>query len=885
MSSDSPPRNDPVAPLIPLLDRISGLLGDRAAPVQAEVHLALDRVRLVCNENENALDDLVQLHREVAASLMAAREEIDALPFVVLNCDEQLIVSPGNQAARDFLGPMQQDQSRHLRDIVAPNDLSGLLNVFAQVEPGQPLNIPVLRMTHANGRNVSVVAHVSVPRDRPSLRRMTIGWPLSLDESIQNIALLERLLDDSDEMISVMGPQGQLLYANWAWAESHGVSKQNIEGRNRLDLMTLHEALRDERLDRRVLREGVSLTTTETRATADGAFGSAAAEAVVQYRMRKFLVHDDLGNAIGVASRSRDVTAETTDMERLRLNALVVEHSLDAIIVMDEGMRIVHVNPAFQSMTGFGPGRVLGKTMDSLLSTDRGRGARREMLAHLQDQGHWRGELVTRKSSGEELTVWCSASRLTDDAGNVIGYFAIESDLTSLRQIQAENERLAKFDQLTGLPNRLRMFERLEDMLQLAQQRSASFAVIFLDLDAFKSVNDTLGHAVGDALLVQIAHRINGTLRNNDLAARIGGDEFVVILPGLGVESASKVAKRLLAELEQPFDLPGFPEYRPAASVGLALYPDHGKTAAELLRNADTAMYSAKSDRTRMAVYCASMGHEAAKTLDLRNALLIAIERQELMLYFQPLFNLTDQQVIGAEALLRWNRPGLGVVQPNDFLPFAKAAGLMPVIDGWVMSHAISLLGRWHATSMLPPGWVLSINQSVDNLNSPDWQKVLADLMTNAGLLHPAHLSALQIELTEGQVSGPMDTAVRNLRGLKELGVRLAVDDFGTGHSNLSYLRTLPISTLKIDAGFISGIETDSNQQVLVDAMLSLGTKLGYEVLAEGIETESQRRTLLKMGCKLGQGYLVSAALPEGDFASRFLTIKAGVAPPKLRIH
>lgn len=785
------------------------------------------RLRVMLAELEMALEDLMAQNRQLARGLP---EMADRLGLPHLTCDGTLRILTCNGAARDLAGIVV---GANLGTVLPQAEADALL-AAARRRPGDARIGPlVLNPLGLHGPHRAEV----VPLPQEPGFHLLLTPVARLAQASETI--LQHCLDDWGDEITVADLSGQIIY------------------RNRPALLAsappLHESLQQSDMTRHVLVTGGRLTRMLERAGGQ------------QVAVTKFPLTDASGQVIAVATRVHDATQEMRERADLQFSSLVLEQSLDAILVTDARLRIRTVNPAFQNLTGFGASMICARALETILTRQSSLWTWGKLRAGLLGEGHWQGELSLRTAVGKDVAVWCSASRLADETGKVIGHVFIQSDLTRLRQIQKENETLARFDTLTGLPNRKLMLDLLDEILIEAQQHDQKFAVLFIDLDNFKSINDSLGHATGDGVLVTVAQRLAESLRVEGTVGRIGGDEFVVLLPRCDEARARAVALTLLEACAHPVALEGLADYRPTASLGIALFPDHGDTGNELLRSADTAMYAAKAGRARLATFCPAMRHAAATLLDVRNALTGALERGEFELHYQPIFRLSDRAITGAEALLRWRRPGHGLLMPDSFLDTAEAAGLLRTIDAWVLAQAVSDLGRWRAAGLVGPKWRMSVNQTADDLAQSTWVPALVSAMAAAKL--PPDATCLQIELTEGHMAGTRQTLQTNLREMERLGVRLAVDDFGTGYSNLAYLRRLPITMLKIDKGFVVGIEEDADAQVLARAMIGLGDQFGYEILAEGIETEGQRQALAAMGCVLGQGYLVAHPLPMTDLA------------------
>lgn len=664
------------------------------------------------------------------------------------------------------------------------------------------------------------------------------------------------ILEAFEDEIAIFDVEGRLVHANEAWRKTHAGAEP---GQPLHLILPLHDALREMAAHARVLA-GQPSAPTSTREH-PGRNGIAS-----QRETTHHLIRDFRGSEHAILVRCRDMTEQYRQEQDSRFATMVLDQSLDAIIVTSPTLRMLNVNPAFMKLTGFKQSTLLSKSLESLRPAGEGHVADewRAMSKGLAEEGHWRGELTLRRADGSQVVVWCGASQLLNENGKILGHLLVQSDLSTILQIQADNDRLSRFDTLTRLHNRKAIVQRTDECLLQARRAKQSSAVIYLDLNDFKSVNDSLGHSAGDQLLVAIAERLVATAGAANMVARIGGDEFLILLPFADVAAAEALAERLLSEICRPVDLDGMDGYRPLASLGIAAYPEHGLTSDELMRSADMAMYSAKSKRASYASFHVEMRREATQILEMRNALNGALGRGEFRLVYQPIVRLSDGQMVGAEALLRWLSPGRGLLAPGEFMQFAEMAGLLHHIDRWVLRTAVADVADWRAAGLVAPDWWVSVNQTAEDLVRPDWGICITEAARVAG-----H-GGLQIELTEGHVSGSLEALQRGLRELDVLGVKLAVDDFGTGYSNLSYLCSLPITTVKIDRSFVQGLETQRQSQTLVRAMIGLSRQFGYSVVAEGIETQGQLAFLREEGCDMAQGYFFARPLNSMDFR-RFL--------------
>ncbi len=576
------------------------------------------------------------------------------------------------------------------------------------------------------------------------------------------------------------------------------------------------------------------------------------------------------GCGTGVLLQLLDRTREFEAHRRRCLSESVFLYSREAIFVTDDAGCIERVNPAFERITGLPLSAVQGRPAVFLFQRAEA-GAPDlcgEVLAGLEQQGHWTGELVSRDASGKSLVWWANVAVVRDEGGFRHGYMAILTDLTEQRRNQAEILRLATTDSLTGLPNRALFLDRLRQAVSRAGRERQSFALLFADIDHFKAVNDTLGHAVGDELLVVIAHRLADSVREMDTVARLGGDEFVMLLPNISREHAVELSVRLLQYLREPMALEGLPDYRAQASVGLVMYPEDGQDADALLRHADEAMYAAKRQgRNRLQVYSAELGASSQEVLHLHLELRRALDQGQLRVRLQPKFRLDDLSVVGAEALVRWQHPRLDLLGPGDFLAVAQQHQMLGEIDIWVLQATLRQVDAWAAHGRWPEAWTVSVNLSASDIQQPYWSAQL-DQLLRGSRLQPRWID---IELGETVWARPTPAMLERLRQLQALGMSLTIDDFGTGYSSLSYLKHLPVNGVKIDQGFVHGMLGNESDRVLVETITELARRLGLALVAEGIENEAQRHLLLEIGCQVGQGYFLSPPLTPEEFAARFL--------------
>ncbi|HRY16064.1 MAG TPA: EAL domain-containing protein, partial [Candidatus Competibacteraceae bacterium] len=513
-----------------------------------------------------------------------------------------------------------------------------------------------------------------------------------------------------------------------------------------------------------------------------------------------------------------DITERHQANEKLRLSAAVVASTRDGVVITDLEARILVVNPAYCEITGYSEAEALGQTPRILQSGRHDRAFYQAMWASLQETGHWRGELWNRRKNGELYPQWLTVSVVRNPQGEATHYVGVLTDMSQIRYIEARLERLAHYDPLTDLPNRLLVQSRLAHALEQAQRHGHQVSVLFIDLDQFKTINDSLGHPVGDQLLQAVAWRLSGRFRQEDTLARLGGDEFLVVLEYLKrPEEAVAVARSILGLLEQPFKLNGDQEIYVSASIGISLYPDDGYSAAELIQHADTAVYQAKTQgRNTCRFYTETLTRAAHERLDLESRLRRALERGEFLVHYQPLMSAQERQMVGVEALVRWQPPDKALMSPMRFIPLAEETGLILPLGEWVLRTACTQAKAWMNAGGLP--LLLAVNLSARQFQQPDLIDRVRAVLLDTGL--PS--TCLELEITESTLMEQGQQAVSTLAALKELGIRLAIDDFGTGYSSLAYLKRFPIDKLKIDQSFVRDIPYDSNDMEIAAAIIAL---------------------------------------------------------------
>ncbi|WP_053156324.1 bifunctional diguanylate cyclase/phosphodiesterase [Pseudomonas sp. Pf153] len=573
-----------------------------------------------------------------------------------------------------------------------------------------------------------------------------------------------------------------------------------------------------------------------------------------------------IGNENCMLTIARDITERHLMQEKLQQAATVFESTAEGVLITDTQQHISAVNRAFTEITGYSETEALGHTPRLLASGLHDSAFYAAMWHQLTAEGHWQGEISNRRKNGELYPSWLTISAVRNREQQITHFVAVFADISSLKHAQAKLDYQAHHDPLTGLPNRTLFESRLLSALNSQQENGGQGAVLFLDLDRFKHINDSLGHPVGDLLLKGIAVRLREQLRDIDTVARLGGDEFIILLPGLQQPSdAEHIAQKLLNCFAAPFQA-GEHEFFISASIGTSLYPQDGCDVATLVKNADAAMYRSKAKgRNRVESYTRDLTAQASERVAMEYELRRAIERNELSLSFQPKISLIDNQLVGAEALIRWYHPTFGDVPPEHFIPLAEENGMILQIGDWVLEHACRQLCEWNSTyESLGP---LSVNLAGAQLRQPNLLGRIEQLLRE-NRLKPG---LLQLEITENFIMSQAEEALTVLHQLKKLGVQLAIDDFGTGYSSLSYLKRLPLDILKIDQSFVRGLPDDPHDVAIVRAIIALGRSMQFSIIAEGVETLAQQQFLTEEGCEQIQGYIVSLPLCAEEFAATFL--------------
>lgn len=574
------------------------------------------------------------------------------------------------------------------------------------------------------------------------------------------------------------------------------------------------------------------------------------------------------GVCVGRVWSFRDITKRKAAAASLELARRVFEVSSQGILVCDADFRVVDVNRSFCEMLGDPAQEMLGRGITQIGRWEPGWAVDDDFIVQLRGNGEWWGELRSGATEdGHVRVIWAGFNAVRDENGVVANYFGIFSDITPLKKAEAQLQQLAYFDSLTGLPNRRLFKERVESSISAREEGSHGIALLFVDLDRFKFVNDSLGHLSGDQLLVRVAERIRAEVRGEDIVSRQGGDEFAIALFDVrDTAVVGEVSARVINAISRPFTIDGQDIIYIGASIGICLLPAQAGDFEEGMRKADTAMYLAKAAGKGRYCFWDDKAQKKMETRMLVEAeLRDAIRHDQLQVNYQPILDANDRSVVSLEALMRWQHPKRGTILPNVFIPVAEEIGLMPELESWLIQKVCWQLQAWRALAV--PLVPVSINVSAQHMGDSLLEQRIAGALEH----HEVPSELLSIEITESTAMSEPQKAIDVLRALRRRGVRSAIDDFGIGYSSLSHLKQLPVDTLKIDRSFVRDLEVDQNDRDIARAVVDLGHSMAMRIIAEGVETDAQLEILRRMGCDLVQGWLFAKAAPADEVAAFLL--------------
>lgn len=689
-----------------------------------------------------------------------------------------------------------------------------------------------------------------------------------LARSTEQVRKLSRAVEQSPNSIIITDPEGVIEYVNSQFCRISGYVPEEVVGKT----MRMHQS----GVTPIEVYEELWRTIKAGQTWQGELLNKSKAGKLYWEQLSISPIFDEQGRITHFLSEQIDITSRKQAEEQIRLFEKVFANANEAILISDANNRILSVNPAFTELTGYTAAEVIGRNPSMFASGQMDADFYREMWASLEANGKWQGEVVDRRKNGELFAEWLSISAVRDDSARLTHYIALMSDISERKAAEERMTYLAQHDVLTGLPNRMLFQDRLLQAITYAERQQSNVALLFLDLDRFKNVNDTLGHQVGDQLLQEVTRRIRECVRSSDTVSRQGGDEFVIMLPNLGeLGDILPVVNKLIESIASPYELAGHVLHI-TTSVGVSVYPQDGSDIETLIKHADTAMYQAKeAGRNGYRFFTTEMNRAVARRVGLENKLRGALKRGELLLHYQPQVDLVSGQVIAAEALVRWQHPEEGLIAPVEFIPIAEETGMIVPIGEWVLNEACRQNQEWRNMGLRDI--VVAVNLSPLQFQERNLTETISAALSRSGM--PA--SALELEITESAMMKNPQQAIDMLNKINGLGIKVSIDDFGTGYSNLANLKHFPLDKLKIDQSFVHDLSTNNDDAAIVSAVISMAKSLKLRVIAEGVETIEQLRFLEKLSCDKIQGYHFSKPLPADEFGkllasgrmlSRFLT-------------
>lgn len=665
----------------------------------------------------------------------------------------------------------------------------------------------------------------------------------------------QAILNTTGALIIVLDPDGRITSFNQACEKTTGYSEAEIRGRSYLDLLTT-----DERKSVKTVFKSLKAGDFPNQFTNDWVTKNKERRTIT---WANTVLLDSNGEILNIIGTGIDITEQKQAEHELELIASVFDNTSEAIVITDSQYQVLRVNEAFTKITGFTTTDVVGKTPAVWRSYTHDKSFYQRMDSSLQNEGHWRGEIVNRRKNGEVFPTWQNITSIRNTQGEIIQYISILSDISKQKDTEKHIQHLHYYTELTNLPNRDLFNQLCEVAVVRAKDEKRKLSLIAVNLDQFKHINDSFGHPAGDQLIKMVAKRLENALPEHDTLSHFWGDEFAILAEGIrDSQDAFNLSQELHEVLKEPFHVNNH-EIRLTTSIGLTLFPDDGEDVTSLIRNMVTAVNHAKNQgRNNIQFYTRELTESALQRVTLGNELQRAIEQNELVLFYQPQYSLKTGKMIGAEALIRWQHPEHGMIPPFKFIPVAEENGLIIPMGEWVLKNACQQMRTWldQDSSMER----ICVNVSGQQMQQEELVGCVENVLHETGLKP----SQLELEITESFIMKQTETVIKTLDGLKQLGVFLSIDDFGTGYSSLSYLKRLPVHKLKIDRSFISDIPSNTNDEVIAKAVLALGQSLQLEVIAEGVETKEQQEFLRKLNCDAVQGYLYSQPVPAEKFAT-----------------
>jgi len=812
----------------------------------------------------NFIDITERLNRMKALQLSEShfRTLAELSPVGIYRSNEQGVAIYANDAIAEMVGlPLADCLGSGWVGSLHPEDRARVPKIWQDAVSHRKKFSAEYRFVHADGAETCCIGEAVPEYNADGEFIGYIGTLVDLTDiqlAQKQLAHFGRILDDSVNEIYVFDATTlEFIYVNQGAKDNLGYADDELAKLTPIDLKPELSVAQLESLLAPLRcgeKERVHFETVHRRK--DGS----------DYPIEVYLQLSDYAGRPAFHAVIQDITERLETEQHLQQYAAIFNSTSEAMMITDSDSRIIEVNHAFERVTGYSGEDVLGNTPALLKSGKHEDGFYDAMWEKISETGNWRGEIWNQRKSGEVYPGWLNINAIYNSRGDIMNYIGVFADISMVKESEEQLDYLAHHDPLTSLPNRLLFQLRLEQAMKHARRNSAKMALIYLDLDRFKQVNDSLGHHIGDLLLIEAAKRIVAVLRAEDTVARLGGDEFAVILDGITNEQQlPMVAKKIVRVLSSCFEITDYELYV-SASVGIAIYPKDGETGNELTKNADMAMYHAKhKGRNTFQFYDIGLNRRLKKRMSLETDLHRAIERDQLSLHYQPQFFLNDYRLIGAEALIRWEHPERGLIMPGEFIKLAEECGLIYSLNEWVLRRACDQHAQW-------VGQGCTLGRVAVNISGGQFERIgLIDKVKTILQETGTKAESLELEIVEDFIMHDETKALKELSGLAELGVSLAIDDFGTGHTSLSYLKKLPVDRLKLDRSFVKDLLTDSDDQAITQSIIALGRHMSMEVVAEGVELREQRNLLSDYGCQVVQGYACGKPVPAEDFYQNYL--------------
>ena len=798
----------------------------------------------------NSIDDAKSL--EHFRALVASSE--DAIISKTLTG----IVTSWNAGAQEVFGYSAEEMVGQSLLRLFPSDrIDEETFILEKILEGERIEHFETVRVHKNGHAIQVSVSISPIRD--SMGRVIGASKIARDITAQiemeaKARELTAIVQHSADAIVGKTLEGLVTSWNPGAERMFGYSASEMQGQSILRLIP-HDRLAEEAAILEKIRRGEIVDHLETvRICKDGR--------AIDVAVTTSPIRDRLGRLVGASKMARDITAQKITSQQQRLAASVFTNTSEGIAITDRSGRMVDVNAAFTRITGYERADVLGNTAHMFRSSRQGPDVFQAMQRALFLDGAWKGEIWSRRKDGESFSAWVTVSKIPGTSGRTNNFVALFSDVTVLKLQQEQLERGAHFDPLTNLPNRLLLSDRLHQAMTQCERSAQSLAVMYMDLDGFKHVNDTFGHEAGDELLVAVAQRMKLALREMDTLARMGGDEFVAVMTDVdSMQDCILLANRVLAACSEPVRVQGT-DLKVTASIGITMYPHDNAGADQLMRHADQAMYEAKQGgKNRFHIFDSAQDAEVKSRSVQQDQVAQALARQEFVLHYQPKVNMRTGDVLGVEALVRWQHPERGLLPPGAFLPAIERHPLIETLGSWVLNAALQQMSDWAARGLRLS---VSVNIAARQLQQDSFARQLAGMLANYPSVEP---QCLELEVLETSALHDIASTSAIMQDCHRLGVQFAIDDFGTGYSSLTYLRHLPVETLKIDQSFVRDMLEDQGDLSIVKGVIGLAQAFHREVIAEGVETVAHGQLLIAMGCDKAQGYGVARPMPASQVA------------------